>query len=208
MVRFTITVSLDGYLAGPNPSLEEPLGRGGMRLHEWAFELAAWRSEHGLEGGEVNGSTRVVEESIANVGAYVMGRSMFGGGPGPWPEPAWDGWWGDDPPYHTPVFVLTHHAREPLSLADTEFVFVTDGFDAALSAAREAAGDRDVVIAGGGSAVQQAFAAGVVDEFTVSVAPLLLGGGTRLLEGVTADVELIEVVEAPKVTHLRYRVRR
>jgi dihydrofolate reductase len=207
-VRFGITVSLDGFLAGPDPSLEEPLGRGGMQLHEWAFELAAWREPHGLEGGEVNASTPVVEETTANVGAYLMGRNMFGGGTGPWPEPAWNGWWGDDPPFHTPVFVLTHHPREPLSLDDTTFVFVTDGFEAALASAREAAGEKDIVVAGGASVVQQAFAAGAVDEFTVSVAPILLGGGTRLLDGVTAEVELVDAIEAPKVAHLRYRVVR
>src|SRR5436190_9654694 len=156
-VRFGITVSLDGFLAGPDPSVEEPLGRGGMQLHDWAFELAAWRAPHGLEGGEVNASTPVIEELTANVGAYVMGRNMFGGGTGPWPEPAWNGWWGDHPPFHAPVFVVTHHPREPLELeGGTTFTFVTEGVETALGQAQAAAGGGDVVIAGGASVVQQA----------------------------------------------------
>ena len=206
-VRFAISTSLDGFLAGPEPSPEEPLGRGGMQLHEWAFGLEAWRRPHGLEGGERNASTSVVEESLANVGAYLMGRTMFGGGTGPWSEPRWNGWWGDDPPFHVPVFVLTHHTREPLPLkGGTTFTFVTDGIEAALAAAREAAGDRDVVIAGGASIVQQCLAAGEVDELTVSVAPVFLGGGTRLLDGVPASLALVQAVEAPGVVHLKYRV--
>ncbi len=206
-VRFGITTSLDGFLAGPEPSLEEPLGRGGMQLHDWAFALEAWRRPHGLEGGETNASTRVVEESLENVGAYLMGRSMFGGGTGPWREPLWNGWWGDDPPFHVPVFVLTHHARDPLPLeGGTTFMFVTEGTEAALAAAREAAAGRDVVIAGGASIVQQCLAAGEVDELTLSVAPVFLGGGTRLLDGVPGTLELLQVVEAPSVVHLRYRV--
>lgn len=208
-VRFSITVSLDGFLAGPNQSLEQPLGEGGEELHEWVLALEAWRKPHGLEGGEVNASTPVVEAAQENVGAHIMGRQMFGGGPGPWDE-SWRGWWGDDPPFHDPVFVLTHHAREPLEMeGGTTFHFVTDGFESALAQAREAAGAKDVVIAGGGSVVQQALAAGAVDEFTVSVAPILLGRGTRLLDGVPAQsLQLLEVVDAPGVTHLRYRVSR
>lgn len=208
-VRFSVSVSLDGFLAGPEQSLDNPLGIGGEALHEWAFSLAAWRAPHGLEGGEENASTPVLEEMLANVGAYLMGRNMFGGGPGPWSEPPWNGWWGENPPFHVPVFVLTHHPREPLELAGgTTFYFVTGGSNAALALAREAAGDRDVVIAGGADAVQQYLRAGVVDEFTLSVAPLLLGGGTRLLEGVGGvAIEQIRVIEAPGVCHLTYRVR-
>ena len=127
-VRFGLTMSLDGFVAGPNPSVEKPLGEGGMQLHDWAFGLEAWRRPHGLEGGEVNESTAVIEASIANAGAYLMGRNMFGGGPGDWGDGSWRGWWGDDPPFHVPVFVLTHHAREPLVMdGGTTFVFSRTG---------------------------------------------------------------------------------
>jgi dihydrofolate reductase len=208
-VKVSMAISLDGFAAGPNQSLEEPLGEGGERLHEWLLDLEIFRRTHGGEGGKVNASTAVVEESLEQVGAFVMGRSMFGGGPGEWDE-SWRGWWGDDPPYHAPVFVLTHHAREPLPMqGGTTFHFVTDGIESALDQAREAAGDRDVLIAGGASVVQQYLAAGLIDELTVSVAPVLLGGGTRFFaEGAAAELEQFAAVEAPGVAHLRYRVRR
>lgn len=209
-LRFEVSMSVDGFIAGPNPSEEHPLGEGGMQLHEWAFKLAAWREPHGREGGEVNASTEVVEESLDNVGAVVMGRNMFGGGPGPWGEDPWDGWWGDDPPFHTPVFVLTHHEREPLAKqGGTSFTFVTDGIESALEQAKEAAGGKDVALAGGASAAQQYLAAGLIDEMQLNVVPILLGAGTRLFEGIPdADVKLepVRVVETPDVTHLKYRV--
>src|ERR1700761_2545877 len=135
MLRFQISVSLDGFSAGPNQSVELPLGEGGLQLHEWVFGLEAWRREHGLDGGEVNESTPVMEEAVANVGAVIIGRNMFGGGPGPGQEPLWQGWWGDEPPFRVPVFVLTHHPREPLVLGETTFTFVTEGTDAALALA-------------------------------------------------------------------------
>src|SRR5436309_1878444 len=211
-VRFSLAMSLDGYVAGPEQSLDNPLGVGGMRLHDWAFPLAAFRREHGLEGGEVNASTPIVEETVANVGAYVMGRNMFGGGTGSWPEEPWNGWWGDDPPYHTPVFVVTHHAREPLVMqGGTTFEFVTDGVEAALGQARAAAGGQDVVIAGGASVVRQALGAGLVDEVNVSLVPLLLGGGERLFDNLgdaRPELEQIRAIDAPGVTHLKYRVLR
>src|SRR5258706_223453 len=140
-LRFKISMSLDGFVAGPDQSVDNPLGIGGMRLHEWVFPLTAWRSMQGLPGGEVNESTRVVEESLADIGATVMGRNMFGGHPGPWTgEKPWNGWWGVDPPFHHPVFVLTHHARAPLELeGGTTFTFVTDGIESALGQARPAA---------------------------------------------------------------------
>ena len=164
-LRSGITMSLDGYVAGPEQSVENPLGIGGMRLHEWAFALAAWREQHGLEGGEVNPSTAFVEESLANVGAVLMGRNMFGGGRGPWGDDPWRGWWGDDPPFHVPVFVLTHHERDPLPLeGGTTFTFVTDGIESALEQARGAAGVEDVVIGGGADVIRQYLAAGLVDE--------------------------------------------
>jgi dihydrofolate reductase len=149
-VRFRISMSLDGYVAGPSQSVENPLGVGGERLHEWVVPLAAWRAMHGLEAGEVSESSKVVEESLANVGATIMGRNMFGGHPGPWDAAKpWNGWWGDNPPFHHPVFVLTHHARPPLALeGGTTFTFVTDGIESALDQARRAARGMDVALAG------------------------------------------------------------
>jgi dihydrofolate reductase len=208
MIRSDISVSLDGFVAGPNPSLDNPLGEGGLQLHEWAFALKAWREAHGQEGGEVNVSTNVVAERQANVGAGIMGRNMFGGGPGPWSEEPWTGWWGADPPFHTPVFVLTNYPREPLKLNDTTFVFVTDGIDAAVEQATAAAGDRDILVHGGAVTIQQCIAAGHLDELEVHVAPVLLGGGARLLDNIGSDARLEQtrVVEAPGVTHLKYRI--
>jgi dihydrofolate reductase len=205
-------MSLDGYVAGPEQSVENPLGIGGMRLHEWAFALAAWREQHGLEGGEENASSAFVEESLANVGAVLMGRNMFGGGSGPWGDEPWPGWWGENPPFHVPVFVLTHHARNPLPLeGGTTFTFVTDGIEAALAQAREAAGGKDVVIGGGAEAIRQYLAAGLVDELSISLVPVLLGGGERLLDGLgdaAIALEQVDAIAAPGVTHLRYRIVR
>jgi dihydrofolate reductase len=208
-LRFEISVSLDGYVAGPNQSEENPLGEGGEQLHEWIFPLAAWREPHGRDGGEVNASTPLVEESTAGVGAVLMGRNMFGGGPGPWGEDPWQGWWGEEPPFAKPVFVLTHHEREPLTLGQTTFSFVTDGIESALAQAKEAAGEEDVHIAGGAEIARQYLSAGLVDQMQLNVVPLLLGGGARLFEDGAAagrELEQILVVEAPGVTHLRYRV--
>jgi dihydrofolate reductase len=207
-VKVSMAMSLDGFVAGPNQSLENPLGEGGMRLHEWLFELEAFQAEHGGGGGTTNASTQIVAD-LQDAGAHVMGRHMFGGGSGPWDE-SWKGWWGDEPPYHGPVFVLTNHPREPLPMqGGTTFYFVTDGIDATLERAREAAGDADVLIAGGASVVQQYFAAGLIDEITLSVSPVLLGAGERFFAGgVTGKLEQIAVIEAPGVTHLRYRFMR
>ena len=207
-VRVHISVSADGYVAGPNQSEENPLGEAGERLHDWVVALRAWRAPHGLEGGEVDASNAVVEEAQANIGAEIMGRGKFGGGPGPWGEDPWPGWWGEDPPFHMPVFVLTHHQREPLTLSDTTFTFVTDGIEAALEQARAAAGDKDVLIGGGADVINQYLAARHVDELELHVVPLLLGAGARLFEGIGPDLELeqIRVVEAPGVAHLKYRV--
>jgi dihydrofolate reductase len=206
--RLQISISLDGFVAGPDPSEEDPLGEGGEQLHEWAIELDVWRRSHGREGGETNASSAVMEEALDNVGATVMGRNMFGGGPGPWGEEPWSGWWGDDPPFHTPVFVLTHHEREPLEMqGGTTFVFVTDGIESALEQAREAAGGRDVSLGGGADVARQYLAAGLLDELQLSVVPVLLGGGTRLFEDLSGvGLEQIGAVEAPGVTHLKYRV--
>ena len=202
-------MSLDGFVAGPDQSVENPLGVGGMRLHEWAFPLEVFRRMHGLEGGEVNASTTVLEEALANVGATIMGRNMFGGHPGPWdPQRPWNGWWGANPPFHHPVFVLTHHPRDPLALeGGTTFTFVTDGIQNALAQARRAAGGKDVGLGGGAKAAQQYLSAGLVDEMNLSVVPILLGAGERLFEGVGNDLHglsLVRTVAAPGVTHLKF----
>ena len=201
-------MSLDGYVAGPSQSVEHPLGIGGMRLHEWVFPLAVWRAMHGLEGGEVNESSRVVEDSLANIGATVMGRNMFGGHPGPWDAAQpWNGWWGHNPPFHHPVFVLTHYAREPLELeGGTTFIFVTEGIQAALGQAQRAAAGKDVSLAGGAQAAQQYLRAGLVDEMELNVVPVLLGSGERLFDNVGSDLhglELVRTIAAPRVTHLK-----
>jgi dihydrofolate reductase len=204
-----ITMSLDGFVAGPNQTLEDPLGRNGMDLHQWAFAAQSWRAAHGLEGGEANADSDVIAESVARVGATIMGRRMFSGGtgPGPWADdPNANGWWGDEPPFGHPVFVLTHHGREPLVLGATTFTFVAGGIGSALEQARAAAGDKDVLVSGGGSAVQQYLAAGLLDEIQIHVAPLLLGDGVRLFDHAAGELELERVIASPAVTHLRYRV--
>ena len=210
-VRVHIAISADGYVAGPNQSQENPLGEGGEALHDWFVELKAWREPHGRDGGEVNANTPIAEESLANVGAEIMGRGKFGPpGGGPWGEDPWPGWWGEDPPFHKPVFVVTHHEREPLTLSDTTFTFVTDGIESALEQAMEAADGKDVYIGGGADIINQYLAAGLVDELEVHVAPLILGGGERLFDGVGPDLKLeqLRAVEAPGVAHLKYRVVR
>src|SRR5438093_3863403 len=208
-LRFTITMSLDGFVAGPNQSEQDPLGVGGMELHQWLFPLKAFRELHGEEGGEVSASTPGVEEWFENIGASVMGRNMFGGGPGPWGENPWNGWWGEEPPFRHPVYVLTHHAREPLELTGTTFHFVTDGIESALEQAKEAAGGKDVALGGGADVAQQYLAAGLVDEMEISVVPLFLGGGARLFDNLgdaKPVLEQVRVVEGSGVTHLKYRV--
>jgi dihydrofolate reductase len=208
-VRAHISASLDGYVAGPDQTQQDPLGEGGERLHDWLVALRAWRESHGMEGGAENASSDVLSEATANVGAEIMGRGKFGpASRGPWGEDPWPGWWGDDPPFHKPVFVLTHHEREPLTLSDTTFTFVTDGIESALAQARRAAGDHDVFLGGGADMINQYLAAGLVDEIELHVVPILLGDGARLFAGVGPDVKLeqIRAIEAPGVTHLKYRV--
>jgi dihydrofolate reductase len=210
-VTFDISTSLDGFVAGPDQTLEQPLGEGGDLLHEWALGLASWRERHGLSGGETSADSEVVAESLRKTGAVVMGRRMFSGGNGPWDDdPNRDGWWGDDPPFRVPVFVLTHHARETVTKqGGTTFTFVTDGVEAALEQARAAAGEKDVSVAGGASVVQQFLDAGLIDEFQIHVAPVILGDGVRLFDdrsGRRVDVEATNVIQSPAVTHLRYRI--
>jgi dihydrofolate reductase len=202
-------MSLDGFVAGPEQSVKEPLGKGGEGLHQWVVRLAPWRAAHGLEGGEVDESSRVVEESLENVGATLMGRNMFGGHPGPWDaSKPWKGWWGKNPPFHHPVFVLTHHARAPLEMeGGTTFTFVTDGIAAALERARRAAAGKDVALGGGASAARQYLSAGLVDEMEINLVPILLGGGERLFDGVGDDLhglELVRTIATPRVVHLKF----
>lgn len=212
-LRLHITMSLDGYVAGPDQSEENPLGVGGPELHEWAFRLKAFREIHGFEGGEggeVNASTPVIEERFANLGATIMGRNMFGPVRGPWPDESWRGWWGEDPPYHHPVFVLTHHPRPPLEMdGGTTFHFVADRIETVLEQAKDAARGRDVWLAGGASVANQYLAARLVDEIDISIAPLILGGGARLLDGLeqgTLKLHQIRAVEGPGATHIKYEV--
>ena len=201
-------MSLDGFVAGPSQSVQNPLGIGGMKLHEWVFPLAVWRKTQGMDGGVVNESSRVVEESMANIGATIMGRNMFGGHPGPWDrQKPWTGWWGDTPPFGHAVFVLTHHSREPLELkGGTTFTFVTGGIGAALEQARRAAGGKDISLAGGAKAAQQCLAAGRLDEMEINLVPVLLGSGEQLFQGVgdLHGLELVRTVAAPNVTHLKF----
>lgn len=208
-VTCQISISLDGFVAGPNQSLDNPIGEGGMRLHQWLFETASWREQHGLPGGRPTADSDVARSLFRNVGAYIMGRKMFGGGDGPWNE-RWTGWWGDNPPYHVPVFVLTHHERKPLPMqGGTTFNFVTAGIESALRQARSAAGNKDIEIAGGAHAVQQYLRAGLLDELYLHVVPVVLGAGERLLENVgDPTLKPIEVIASPAVTHIRYRISR
>jgi dihydrofolate reductase len=207
-LRCHISMSLDGYVAGPNQSEENPLGEGGEQLHDWVVPLAAWREAHDKQSGEVNESTPVFEEVRENIGAAVMGRNMFGPiGGGAWDE-QWTGWWGDDPPYHYPVFIVTHHPRDPVEMAGgTTFHFVTDGIESALEQAKQAAGGKDVMLYGGADIANQYLAAGLLDVLELHVVPVLLGGGARLFDNVGGvRLEQVRAVEAPGVTHLKYRV--
>ena len=211
-VFFEISMSLDGFVAGPNPGPEQGLGEGGERLHDWVYGLRTFRERHGDEGGETGPDDDLLAESFGRAGAVVMGRGMFGGGPGPWGEEPWEGWWGDEPPFGVPVFVLTHHAREPLvKEGGTTFTFVTEGIEAALEQARVAAGERDVSVAGGADTARQCLRAGLLDEMQIHVAPILLGGGVRLFDEAgpwPGELEKTSVVDSPAVTHLRFRVRK
>lgn len=211
-VFLDISMSLDGYVAGPNQTLDEPMGEGGEQLHDWVTRLEAWRKPHGHEGGETGPEGDLFAASFARIGAVIMGRRMFSGGEGPWADdPNADAWWGDDPPFHVPVFVLTHHEREPVEKeGGTTFHFVTEGADSALEQARAAAGDKDVSIAGGADVAKQYLRAGAVDDVTVHLAPVLLGGGVSLFGDLGTDLrlKLTNVLEAPHATHLSYEVER
>lgn len=208
-VNANISMSLDGYIAGPNPTLEEPLGVRGEELHEWVFNLEAWRQPHGLAGGETGPDNDIMKETTANIGAVIMGRKMYSGGEGPWEDdPNPDGWWGDNPPFKVPVFVLTSHERETVTKeGGTSFTFATDGIESALKQAKAAAGDKDISLGGGASAIQQFIKAGLADEIEIHLVPILLGGGTRLLENLgEAKLEKIRVIDSPHVTHFKFRI--
>ena len=204
-----MAMSLDGYTAGPDQSVDNPMGVDGMRLHQWVFPLEAWRKHMGMEGGIVNASSQVVEGAVEGIGATIMGRNMFGGYPGPWDADApWRGWWGENPPFHQPVFVVTHHPREPLVMqGGTTFHFVTNGIESALEQARDAAKGANVLLGGGANTARQYLKAGLVDEIVLSLAPVLLGRGERLFEDLDADLhglELAETIPALGVVHLLF----
>jgi dihydrofolate reductase len=198
-VTSDISVSLDGFIAGPGDGVDNPLGDGGERLHEWVVRLASWRSRHGLAGGETGRDAEILEESVRDTGAVVLGRRMFDNAKG----------WGDEPPFHAPVFVLTHEARDDLVKGGTTFTFVTDGVESALAQARAAAGDENVHVAGGANTIQQFLSAGLLDELQLHVVPVLFGAGVRLFDGLGTtplELEAVRVVESPGVTHLKFRV--
>jgi dihydrofolate reductase len=210
-LRLNITMSLDGYVAGPNQSVTHPLGEGGEQLHEWAFATRTFRAVHGMEGGATGPDDDIAAEYFHNVGATIMGRHMFGGGNGPWGDKPWNGWWGDDPPFHMPVFVLTHHARKPLEMeGGTTFHFVTDGIHAALQRAKDAARGKDITLGGGADVAQQYLKARLVDEMDIHIVPVLLGNGTRLFDnsdGRQSDFECVRIVSSPSVSHYKYRLK-
>jgi dihydrofolate reductase len=210
-LRLNITMSLDGYVAGPNQSVSNPLGEWGEQLHEWAFATRTFRAVHGSEGGATGPDDDIAAEYFQNVGATIMGRHMFGGGDGAWEDNPWNGWWGDDPPFHTPVFVLTHHARKPLEMqGGTTFHFVTEGIHAALDRARDAAHGKDITLGGGAQVAQQYLKAGLIDEMEIHVVPVLLGGGACLFDdtdGRQTDYDCIRFVNSPTVSHYKYRLK-
>ncbi len=207
-VKFHTALSLDGYMAGPNQSQENPIGEGGLALHGWMFRTRFFHEMTREPGGEAGVDDRQARYWLQDIGATIMGRNMFGPVRGPWPDETWKGWWGPDPPYHTPVFVLTHHARAPIALeGGNAFHFVTDGIEAALSRARAAAGERDILLAGGASAAQQFLRAGLVDEMGIHLVPVLLGSGERLfanMDGAPKDLRCVETLPSEGVTHYRF----
>jgi dihydrofolate reductase len=207
----SFAVSIDGYGAGPNQDLQNPLGERGPELMEWFFATNVWRSMHGLGAGETGVDNTIAEQGMSGLGAWILGRNMFGPVRGPWPDDSWKGWWGDEPPYHTPVFVLTHYARPPLKMAGgTEFHFVTDGIHSALAQAKAAAGDRDVRLGGGVSTIREYLNAGLIDELHLVMRPVLLGAGENLLNGI--DLRALgyacdRSVSGERATHVFLRKR-
>ena len=207
----SFAVSIDGYGAGPNQDLQNPIGVGGLALMEWFFLTRTWRHMHGHEGGETGVDDDIATQGMTGIGAWILGRNMFGPVRGPWPDETWRGWWGEEPPYHTPVFVLTHHPRPPLRMAGgTEFRFVTDGIHAALQQAKEAAGHREIRLGGGVSTIRQYLRAGLIDELHLAVRPVLLGTGEALFAGMDLPAlgyECAKHVAGVRATHVFLRKR-
>ena len=205
----SFTISLDGYGAGPNQAVDRPLGVGGEALHGWIVSARSWRQMHGMQGGATGIDDDFAARGTRNVGAWILGRNMFGPIRGPWPDMNWKGWWGDDPPYHVPVFILTHHARPPIQMeGNTTFHFITGGIHEALDGARQAADGMDVRIGGGPNTIQQYLRLGLIDELHVAIAPILLGGGERLFEAVDLPAlgyECVQFVASEKAAHVVLR---
>ena len=205
----SFSLSLDGYGAGPDQDLQHPLGRNGPELFEWFFRTQMWQQMYGHESGETGVDNRMAEQGFTNIGAWILGRNMFGPVRGPWPDDSWKGWWGDEPPYHVPVFVLTHHARQPLLMkGGTEFRFVTEGIHAALERAKAAAGGRDVRLGGGVATIRQYLQAGLIDELHLAIRPVLLGAGEHLLNGINMRAlgyACAESIPGERATHIIIR---
>lgn len=202
----SFSISLDGYGAGPDQNLANPMGAGGMALHQWAFKTQTLRQMFGQDGGSTEIDDGFAARGMADLGAWILGRNMFGPVRGPWPDETWKGWWGKSPPYHVPVFVLTNHARAPLAMdGGTTFHFVTDGIEAALARAKEAAGEKDIRVGGGVATVRQYLAAGLVDEMHLAISPVLLGRGEHLLSGLDLPAlgySCVEHVPTADATHV------
>ena len=207
----SFAVSIDGYGAGPNQDLQNPIGVGGMALMDWFFPTRTWRHMQGFEAGETGVDDDIAAEGLAGIGAWILGRNMFGPIRGSWPDGSWKGWWGEEPPCHTPVFVLTHHPRPPLTMAGgTEFWFVTEGMHAALQRAKDAAGNRDIRLGGGVSTIRQYLRAALIDEVHVAIRPVLLGTGEALWAGIdlpSLGYECVKHVPGVRATHLFFRKR-
>jgi dihydrofolate reductase len=205
----SFSISVDGYGAGPDQSVEHPLGVGGEALHEWVVSTSSWRQSHGMEGGAGGIDDEFAARAVANIGAWILGRNMFGPIRGSWRDMSWKGWWGKNPPYHVPVFVLTHHARPPIEMeGNTTFHFVTGGIHEALELARKAASGRDVRIGGGANTIQQYLRAGLIDEMHIAIAPAVLGRGERLFEGVdlrALGYQCAQFAGSEKATHVVLR---
>jgi dihydrofolate reductase len=207
----SFAISIDGYGAGPDQDLQNPIGHGGFELMEWFFPTRTWQGMQGQPGGETGVDDRFAAQAMSGIGAWILGRNMFGPVRGPWPDESWKGWWGDEPPYHTPVFVLTHHARAPLQMAGgTEFRFVTDGIHSALQQAKDSAGSKDIRLGGGVSTIRQYLSEGLIDELHLAIRPVLLGRGEHLLGGIdlrARGYECAESVAGERATHVFLRKR-